>query len=252
MADLELAIQRYFEELRVILGVVDRTKKEVDRLVAPDFNLFSILGADEVRLSNMISSLLNPTSEHGQGDRFLQAFMDVLHEVVTKKQALGDYQIGEVLCQQIQQEWRCNPTSIKVALEQTTSSIAASSRRMDILVSGNDFGLMIENKPWTWDQKDQLADYYVHLSNCFNGSIMVYLSPSGTDPSEWSLPKQKMGELKKDGQLIVIGYRPHLIKWLRKCHATAEADRVRWVIGDFITWIENNFPSSISKEEEHP
>jgi len=253
MDDRGLEISHYFEEMRVLFGVVDRTKKEVDRLVAPDFNLFSILWADEVRLSNMIASMLDPTSEHGQGDCFLDAFMDMLHTLplheVAKKQ-VDDSQTGNGLCRQIQEKWKLHPTNIKVAVEQTTNSIAASSRRMDILVNGNDCALMIENKPWAWDQKDQLVDYNEHLSKCFNNHVMVYLSRSGADPTEGSLPQEKMVELKKNGQLIVIGYRPHLIKWLKNCHTKAEADRVRWIIGDFIAWIENNFLISISNEGE--
>ena len=34
-------IHHYYEELRVRLGTVDRVKKEVDRMIAPDFNSFA-------------------------------------------------------------------------------------------------------------------------------------------------------------------------------------------------------------------
>ena len=68
-------LQNYFEEMRVRIGVVRTVKKEIDRLVAPDFSLFNVLWADEVRLSNMIATLLDPTAQHGQGSKFLVAFL---------------------------------------------------------------------------------------------------------------------------------------------------------------------------------
>lgn len=243
-------LARYFEELRVRLGVVDEVKKEVDRLVAPDFNLFSILSVDEVRLSKMIARLLNPYGAHGQGSKFLDAFLDTIkkvnRDVMNDENALSDktVNVGE-----FEPPWS-GSKMIKVKTEQSTHTIEASQRRMDILISGHDYGLMIENKPWAIDQKDQLVDYERHLKNCFGGNyLMIYLSGDGSPPSGDSfsvLGKQTFDGMVKNGKFMQMAFRPHLTDWLQDCLAVAEPERVRWILKDFITYIENKFPDSIS------
>lgn len=237
-------IARYFEEMRVRLGVVDETKKELDRLVAPDFNLFSILWSDEVRLSNMIASLLNPSESHGQGSTFLDAFLDTLEDKnpsISAAHKIRDFKHAWI-----------DSKNIKVEIEQSTGMIEATQRRMDILVRGNNYGLMIENKPWAADQKDQMKDYRDELSKRFQHGqhAMIYLSGDGTPPTEYSLSDMDRNTFEQNGELLVIAYRPHLTSWLQRCLALAEADRVRWIIKDFIAYIETSFPISKPSQAE--
>ena len=235
MGNLMPDFSNYFEHMRVRVSVIDETKKEIDRLVAPDFNLFSMLWPDEVRLSNMIARLLDPSESHGQGRKFLDAFLDMLESANPSDPI-------EI----IKKEWK-GPKNIKVELEQTTGMIESSQRRMDILISGENHGLMIENKPWAMDQKDQLTHYYEELSRRFSGRhAMIYLSGDGTPPSEDSLTKKDFDDLVQKGELLVIAYRPHLTNWLLRCLEIAEADRVRWIIKDFLTYIETEFPTQTS------
>lgn len=237
-------IARYFEDMRVRLGVIDQTKKEIDRLIAPDFNLFSILWSDEVRLSNMIACLLNPSESHGQGHIFLNAFLDMLKEyntsISTASKKITDFQLA----------W-ANSKNIKSEVEQSTGMIESSQRRMDILVRGDGYGLMIENKPWASDQKDQLKAYRDELSLRFpDKHIMIYLSGNGTPPSEYSLSKKNQDAFEQNGELLVIAYDPHLVNWLQRCFDLSEADRVRWVIKDFIAYIKTTFPIYITNQTE--
>lgn len=240
-------IPHYFEELRVRLNTVDRVKKEVDRLIAPDFNPFALLRPDELRLSNVIAALLNPVDEHGQGARFLSAFIELLEEVTNAHEHLV----------KIKQSWGQNLSPpVKVGVEIPTHLITDSLRRMDILVSSEvsseKFGLMIENKPWAWDQPGQLASYHEHLSKDFPlGHVMVYLSGNGAPPSDNSFSETvNKGNLLRQGNLIVIGYRPHLTKWLSRCIYLTEAVRVRVVLTDLLNWIETNFEMNESDREE--
>lgn len=231
MGNLIPDFAKYFEDMRVRVSVIDEAKKEIDRLVAPDFNLFSMLLPDEVRLSNMIARLLYPSESHGQGRKFLDAFLDILDSANPSDPIA-----------KIKEAWK-RPKNIKVELEQTTGMIEASQRRMDILISGESHGLMIENKPWAMDQKDQLTHYHEELSRRFSGRhAMIYLSGDGTPPSEDSLTKKDFNDLVNKGELLVIAYRPHLTNWLLRCLEIAEADRVRWIIKDFLTYIETEFP----------
>lgn len=227
--------KKYFQEMLIRLGVAEETKKEIDRLVAPDFNLFSILWSDEVRLSNMIASLLNPLGFHGQGGVFLDAFLNFLEDStpsISATQKIRD----------IKSAWT-NSKNIKSEIEQSTGMIEASQRRMDILVSGNKYGLMIENKPWATDQRDQLKDYHEELSKRFEQHISIYLSGDGTPPKEHSLSEKIREEHEQNGELLIIAYRPNLVEWLQRCVTIAEADRVRWILKDFIVFIENSFPT---------
>ena len=235
-------ISKYFEEMRVRLGVVDEVKKEINRLVAPDFNLFSILWSDEVRLSNMIAHLLNPCESHGQGSKFLDAFLDTL-EATNPPNAAKKIRY-------FKDTW-ANSKNIKSEIEQSTGMIEASQRRMDILVSGDGYGLMIENKPWAIDQEDQLKAYHQELSRRYPGRhTMIYLSGDGTPPHDNSITENERIALEQSGELLIIAYRPHLVKWLVRCLALAEADRVRWIIKDFISYIETSFPISIPSQME--
>lgn len=237
-------IARYFEEMRVRIGVADETQKELDRLVAPDFNLFSILWPDEVRLSNMIAQLLNPSESHGQGSIFLYAFLDTLEN--NNPFILAAHKIRD-----FKHAW-IDSKNIQVEIEQSTGMIEATQRRMDILVRGSNYGLMIENKPWAADQKDQMKDYRGELSKRFRHGqhAMIYLSGDGTPPTEYSLSAMDRNTFEQNGELLVIAYRPHLTDWLQRCLALAEADRVRWVIKDFIAYIETSFPNSRSSQVE--
>ena len=69
---------------------------------------------------------------------------------------------------------------------------------------------------------------------------MIYLTCDGRTPSEWSIPKDKMEKLKKEGKLVSLSYRELLIPWFRECLKECEAEKIRWFIRDFISWIEKN------------
>jgi hypothetical protein len=230
------ALQRYFDELRVRLAVVAEVKKEVDRLFAPDFNPFRLIWMDELRLSNVIANLLDPKASHGQGRRFLDAFLDQLSEKLAEKKPL----------QNLQKAWaECD--GIVVETEATTTN----SRRMDILIhdhSAEPHALMIENKPYASDQDRQLQDYADHLKKYAKTYVMVYLSGDGKPPSEQSLAEDEREQMKQAGHLITLAYGRDLVAWLRQCKTIAEADHVRWILDDFTRYIEDKFADNQQQE----
>lgn len=228
--------QKYFEELRVRLDVVSTVKKEIDRLVAPDFNLFELLQPNEVRLSNVIAKLLHPNELHGQSGIFLAAFLETIYD-----------ECHLPFIQKIRTIWAENKKNISVETEVST----ATQRRMDILISGNGYGLMIENKPWADDQPDQLMAYREELEKRFPGQfLMIYLSGDGSPPTEVSLSKESLSLMSIKGELAIISYHLQMIDWLNRCLAIAEADRVRSIIKDFISYLENNFVSNSRSNDE--
>jgi len=42
------------------------------------------------------------------------------------------------------------------------------------------------------------------------------------------------------------------VNWIQLCLSVAEADRVRWILKDFLDYIESNFTSNLSNEEVIP
>ena len=130
------------------------------------FNIFSILGVqrDENRThSRYLSELLNPAGRHGEGSRFLQAFVsDVLGHSPTIN------------------------SRVKVTRELATEE----RRRVDIVVESPEVIIGIEVKIDAGDQKEQLHDYFKELHQRAKGrkdAILVYLTLDGKPPSGRSL-----------------------------------------------------------------
>jgi hypothetical protein len=138
-----------------------------DRL-APGFSPFQFIQPDEMRLSDILAWMLNPKGSHGQGVRFLEAFVN---------------QCGIV--------W--DAQSCMNAIVRTEEPTYAL-RRIDILVMANGRAFAIENKPWADDQERQVFDYLAYLDDLFPaGQCLIYLSSDGSDPSE---TKRRSGVIK--------------------------------------------------------
>lgn len=52
-----------------------KAKELYHERLAPDFNPFDFIEPNEIRLSRILAWLLNPRTSHGQGGRFLDAFL---------------------------------------------------------------------------------------------------------------------------------------------------------------------------------
>ncbi len=113
-------------------------------------------------------------------------------------------------------------------------------KRIDILIDLTNFVIGIENKLWAGDQKEQLKDYNKYLEGKSKNYLLVFLTCDGRKPSKWSISKEERAELEKAGKLITLSYRQLLLPWLKECLKECEADKVRWFIRDFISWIEKN------------
>ncbi len=69
-------------QVRIISQKIMMQRRE-KRSRGENYNIFQILDlmSDEVRLhSSFIASLLNPKGIHGQNDKYLKAFMEMLHK----------------------------------------------------------------------------------------------------------------------------------------------------------------------------
>ena len=112
----------------------EKVKKEESLRRGERFNVFQICGVDhyEVKHSAIIARILDPKGNHGQGDKFLKIFLQII------KDSTG-----------------IDTTSCSVNTEYVTNE-----GRIDILIEDKTGkGIIIENKIYAGDQSEQLKRY---------------------------------------------------------------------------------------------
>lgn len=250
----ERTIKNFFVELNPALKAAQKLDREMNRIFAHRFNVLDYLRTDELGLSRIIADLFNPSASHGQGTFFLDLFLRKFLE--NKSQTRLD------------SSWLdFKSKDVRVKVEQTIEN----DRRIDIYVTikrsdAEVFCLAIENKPYTGDQGQQIADYLKHLEGKFGENfLLIYLPARGQMPSEYSLGSS---EYKKwEGRFKIMAYctgnesigadsgnsEPQndeknqateqsvaqyekfqlpfsLINWLSGCRTYCEVDRLRWFL----------------------
>lgn len=227
------SIERFFNDLQFKLDIVKRHKQQTDRFLATDFSVFSYIWDDENILSDIIADLLRPNGNHGQGNIYLLAYLEILSKSDNSRIKISEFKL------RVTKE----PNKIKIIREKYTDYIEKSKRRMDIVIDfGEGYGLMIENKPWTIDQHEQLKDYYQNMKRHFKEAlILVYLSGDGTPPSSASLPEPLKSEITEKGEYVETSFPQHMPNWLEQCLLYTEADKMRWFLRDFKNYIETKF-----------
>ena len=122
----------------------------------------------------------------------------------------------------------------KIFREDTTIYIEHSARRIDITIDFGNLAIGIENKPWATEQSSQLEDYKNHLRKKYGSNfILFYLTGDGHKPQTL---KEASSKVK------MLSYNLHIMKWLTECYRKSKADKIRWFLLDFITYIEQTFP----------
>ena len=136
------------------------------------FNVFEAIGAvrQEVRHSDFLRFLLDPSENHGLGDVFLKAFL---------KQSLAgdrDYAVGVV--------------DIDVS-DLDDAVIERERMNIDVLIrsASQRIAVAIENKVDSNEHSNQLERYRKDLAREFPGyrQVLIFLTPEGEEPSdpEW-------------------------------------------------------------------
>lgn len=212
------------ELLRNVHVYTDVSAKAKDRLAdrfAPDFNMFDYLRRNEMGVSSVIAFLLDPKANHGQRHIFLDLFC--------RKFAEGFEKHAE-------EKW-------EISTEKQTND----QRRIDIFLESRTCILAIENKPWAWDQKNQLLDYARYIEERRkNGWKLIYLGREG--PTTDSIPIEKREQLKDEGRLLCATFEA-VEKWLRECAQVCRAPNVRMFIEHFADFVRVNINNSLSMSE---
>lgn len=146
------------------------------------FNIFDALRIErtEIRHSNFLAWLLNPSESHGQGDLFLKPLlMDLLKRTPTAQRPLGPLDLdGLDLSQvEIRREWK----SIDLLIESKSPA----------------FVIAIENKVDSGEHSDQLQRYETIVAQEFPNvrALHVFLTPDGDDASDEDWVSYSYGDI---------------------------------------------------------
>lgn len=214
----------------------EKTQQEEKRKRGENFNIFNVLGlsTSEVRLhSAFLAELLNPNGDHGLGDKFLDAFLKI---VIKREKTIFEF----------------DTKSAKVFCEFYIGNISENyteGGRIDIFIQDdNKQTIIIENKIYADDQKNQLLRYHNYAENIIgsNKYIILYLSlEEGDEPS-----KDSLGNKQFDYQ--TISYKKDIMNWLEYCVGIAALfPRVRETLFQYITNLKEitNIMSEDNKDE---
>ena len=230
-------IERFFVELNPRLETLRTLESELDRQLAPRFNVFDYLRTDELGLSQMIGDLLDPVGRHGQGAAFLQCLTERLGFARD-----------------------CDPSDSRVCCELTITG----GRRIDIAVEiDGTHCLAIENKANdAGDQPGQMRDYLSWLEKNYREHLLVYLTPTGEGPSEDSVSGDTIETLGKETprRLVIMPCGPggelddafndlrlsfSLADWLADCRRDCDGDRLRWFLREAETFCRRRYGGTI-------
>ena len=164
--------RKALEEFLMDIEILDELEAKIS-----EFNVFETLNIinTEIRHSNVLGWLLNPTENHGLGDYVLRKVIQVVsyqHYDNSKGFDFDPLQVSliDYYDFQVRREWK----------------------NIDILLLSevNKFVVVIENKVWSKESKHQLKKYYNIIQQDFEDyrKLFIYLTPYGeesSDPDTW-------------------------------------------------------------------
>ena len=171
------------------ISLVVKNNNEIIEATGQKFNMFNILGvsSNEVRLhSNFIAELLKPKGTHGLGSNFLELFLQEIK--------FSDF--------------KCEDVSVEV--EKYIGEVTdISGGRIDILIyNKQNQAIIIENKIYAQDQRNQLLRYNNYAkSRFYEKYIVLYLTLT---------PKEANDVFAKELNCFSITYDKHIISWIEE------------------------------------
>lgn len=192
MTNIETLLRQISE-----IVVKEQIQQEEKRKRGENFNIFSVLGlsTSEVRLhSAFLGELLNPDGDHGLGSKFLEEFVDTI-------------------IKRVEPEFEIDIKTCKVFVEYPIGEIPedyTEGGRIDLLiVDDKNHAVIIENKIYAGDQKMQLFRYQNFAKNNSLNYVLLYLTLSGDEASEYSTNNQV--------SYYCISYKDDIYQWLNHC-----------------------------------
>jgi hypothetical protein len=208
-------LSKLFDEMLFRINLFLQFKHQADRYLSSDFNVFDVIAPDENKLSDILANILDYHGSHGQGPDFLNEFLRFL-----------------------------SGKGLPVPLENYSIHREVSANgRIDLLLDSQSFAIIIENKPFTQDQLDQLNRYYEAMSQKRGENVaVVYLNKNKQFPQYFSSEqkKQQLISLSSDNKFKVISYL-ELKDYLMQCYQKCHSNKFRYFLDDFIRYVHNTF-----------
>jgi hypothetical protein len=226
-------IENLLSEITLIREHYDK----IASLTGENFNLFKILKltTNEVRThSAFIAELLNPKGNHGQKSIYLEHFINIIKERLSKTTQIDFVTDGAVV--------KVEPRIGLINSDKTQGG------NIDILITDiNGLNIIIENKINAGDQENQLIRYSDYAKA--HKGLLLYLNLGGRQPSSFSTEdKGKKIELINEKDYFVISYSEHILCWLEKCHKeSSNFPIIRESIQQYIHLIKHLTGKSINK-----
>ena len=227
-----MARQQFHELLAELAPHIEADRKlerELDRHLAPRFNVFEYLRTDELGLSRVVADLLDPANEHGQGTTFLQAMLEAFPRT-----------------QELSTRLLSTPAKpIVVRTEHVTNAGGRIDITVDIPDGSKSFCLAFENKPYAPEDADQVTAYLRYLGKQYpKRFLLVYLPPSGDGPSDADVSEAER-QLWQN-RFVVMPYEGEnsLSNWFATCRRRCDAERVRGFLRDAERFCEKAFGES--------
>ena len=217
------------ENLLIQIGAINKSYEKIAKLTGENFNIFEVLGltTNEVRThSAFIAELLNPKGSHDQNEVFLKLFCEQFKII--------DFDVETAL----------------VEIEKHTGFINeeyTEGGNIDIIASdANNNAIIIENKIYAPDQKNQLLRYFNYGKKNCKSFKMFYLTLFN---DETNLGKNGLEE----NAYTSISYSHEILTWLEACREKSTNHPIlRETITQYINLIKiltNQTTNTIMKEE---
>ncbi len=167
---------------RALLEAFVVENRDLERLEAllAEFNIFEAIGAvrQELRHSDFLSFLLDPSQNHGLGDAFLKRFLKhVVIRAADSPVSAVEIDVADMQHAVVMREWR----------------------NIDILVRDDENRLVcaIENKLGSREHSGQLSRYHDVVTREFPDyrALFIYLTPEGDVPSDEAYIPMSYGEI---------------------------------------------------------
>lgn len=212
-----------FTDFKNRYEVFDDRMSELKQKETPFYNIFEILNIKhrETKLHTpFLVHLLDPKASHEQGSLFLDKFL--------KKVLKLSYHFKDMVNFEIHEE------------------LSHDQGRVDIIMlfeyEEEKKSIIIENKVYAGDQKNQLKRYYDYLIHDLQlnkeNILLAYLTPRGEMPTPRSIDFKITNQLMKEKNLVLIGYQEHIISWLTECWENVKSDRVRYILIQYINTLK--------------
>jgi len=201
-----------FGHLKTALDTITKLSNEIKKQYANNFNLFLLLGVERKEVathSAILADLLNPQGTHCQNEIFLKSFL------LYCSQKFGKV-FPKFVDQIVNYTWFVDKERV------------TAFGNLDVVVSCPDlqFLLVIENKIYAAEQRDQLMRYALWMKNqkmYFKKRILIYLTLDGSE----SFTAHEYLYYK-------LSYRHDITNWLKKTLVEIQAPRIHETILQYI------------------